>query len=206
MLPISGSIVNGRAAIAERVKKIDPSITKDHSVIAALAAKLKTLEAEGWQFEGADGSFEIMARQELGKYQPLFAIDAYRVVSEHPACNAEAYCHAWAKVTVDGQREIAASEGHGPVNALDGALRGALKRFYPQLETVRLTDYKVRVIDGKDATAAKVRVLIESTDGANVWTTVGVSTDIIDASHIALVDSIEYKIILDIERRFKAYL
>ncbi|MDR2193186.1 MAG: citramalate synthase [Treponema sp.] len=200
------SEVGGRSAIAERVRKIDPLVTKDHPAIAALAAKLKALEAEGWQFEGADGSFEIMARQELGKYQPLFAIAAYRVVSEHPARDVAAYCHAWAKVLVDGQQEIAAAEGDGPVNALDGALRGALTRFYPQLSQVRLTDYKVRVIDGKDATAAKVRVLIESTDGVRTWTTVGVSTDIIDASHIALTDAIEYKIIMDIERRFKAYL
>ncbi|MDR1073658.1 MAG: citramalate synthase [Treponema sp.] len=200
------SEIGGRSAIAERVKKIDPSVTKDHPAIAALAAKLKALEAEGWQFEGADGSFEIMARQELGKYQPLFTIADYRVVSEHSACGVAAYCHAWVKALVDGQQEIAAAEGDGPVNALDGALRGALKRFYPQLSQARLTDYKVRVIDGKDATAAKVRVLIESTDGMHTWTTVGVSTDIIDASHIALVDAIEYKIISDIERRFKAYL
>jgi 2-isopropylmalate synthase len=200
------SEVGGRSAIAERVKKIDPSVTKDHPVTAALAAKLKALEAEGWQFEGADGSFEIMVRQELGKYQPLFTIESYRVVSEHSAHSVAAYCHAWAKVLVDGQQEIAAAEGDGPVNALDGALRGALERFYPQLSHVRLTDYKVRVIDGKDATAAKVRVLVESTDGAQTWTTVGVSTDIIDASHMALVDAIEYKIISDIERRFKAYL
>jgi 2-isopropylmalate synthase len=200
------SEVGGRAAIAERVKKIDPTVTKDHPVTTVLAAKLKQLEAEGWQFEGADGSFDIMVRRELGRYQPLFSIAAYRVVSEHPTHDASAYCHAWAKVLVDGKTEIAAAEGDGPVNALDGALRRALKHFYPELEQVRLSDYKVRVIDGKDATAAKVRVLIESTDGVRTWTTVGVSTDIIDASRAALVDSIEYKLIADIERRFRAYL
>jgi 2-isopropylmalate synthase len=107
---------------------------------------------------------------------------------------------------VDGQHEIAAAEGDGPVNAMDGALRRALTRFFPELERVRLSDYKVRVIDGKDATAAKVRVLIESTDGLNSWATLGVSADIIDASRAALVDSIEYKLIGDIERRFKAYM
>ncbi|MDR0644987.1 MAG: citramalate synthase [Treponema sp.] len=200
------SEVGGRAAIAERARKFAPDITKDNQVIVSLAAKLKKLEAEGWQFEGADASFEKIVRQELGKYQSLFAIAAYRVVSEHPTPDAAAYCHAWAKVLVDGRYEIAAAEGDGPVNALDTALRRALKRFYPELEQVRLTDYKVRVIDGKDATAAKVRVLIESTDGVNLWTTVGVSTDIIDASRSALVDSIEYKLIMDIERRFKVYL
>jgi len=200
------SEVGGRSGIAERAKKIDPSITRDHPVTAALAQKLKTLEAEGWQFEGADGSFDLMVRRELGRYKPLFNIEAYRVVSEHPTGETIACSHAWVKVHVDGQEEIAADEGDGPVNAMDGALRRALKHFYPELQEVRLTDYKVRVIDGNAATAAKVRVLITSSDGKQSWTTVGVSEDIIDASRAALVDSIEYKLIDDIERRFKAYL
>jgi 2-isopropylmalate synthase len=200
------SEVGGRSAIAERVKKIDPSVTKDHPVTAALAAKLKALEASGWQFEGADGSFELLVRRELGRYRPLFRILAYRVVSEHPSGEGISCSHAWVKVLVDGKDEIAAAEGDGPVNALDGALRRALTRFYPELEQVRLSDFKVRVIDGTAATAAKVRVLIESTDGSGAWTTVGVSEDIIDASRAALVDSIEYKLIGDIERKFKAYL
>ncbi|MFQ3547170.1 MAG: citramalate synthase [Termitinemataceae bacterium] len=200
------SEVGGRSAIAERAKKIDPSITKDHPVAAAVAARLKALEAEGWQFEGADASFELLVRRELGKYKPLFSIERYRVVSEHPSADGSICSHAWVKVRVDGSTEIAAAEGDGPVNALDGALRRALERFYPELGRVRLSDYKVRVINGTDATAAKVRVLIESTDGETAWSTVGVSTDIIDASRAALVDSIEYKLIRDIERRFKAYL
>ena len=200
------SEVGGRSAIAERAKKIDPSITRDHPVTTVLAQKLKTLEAEGWQFEGADGSFDLLVRRELGRYKPLFNIEAYRVVSEHPTGETIACSHAWVKVHVDGQEEIAAAEGDGPVNAMDGALRRALKHFYPELKEVRLTDYKVRVIDGSAATAAKVRVLISSSDGKQSWTTVGVSEDIIDASRAALVDSIEYKLIEDIERRFKAYL
>jgi len=200
------SEVGGRSAIAERAKKIDPSITRDHPVTISLAQKLKTLESEGWQFEGADGSFDLLVRRELGRYKPLFNIEAYRVVSEHPTGETIACSHAWVKVHVDGQEEIAAAEGAGPVNAMDGALRRALKHFYPELQEVRLTDYKVRVIDGNAATAAKVRVLISSSDGKQSWTTVGVSEDIIDASRAALVDSIEYKLIEDIERRFKAYL
>lgn len=200
------SEVGGRSAIAERAKKVDPSITKDHPVTAAVAARVKALEAEGWQFEGADASFELMVRRELGKYEPLFSIERYRVMSEHPSLDTEGCSNAWVKVRVDGKTEIAADEGDGPVNALDGALRRALRHFYPELEKVRLSDYKVRVIDGKDATAAKVRVLIESTDGEHTWSTVGVSADIIEASRAALVDSIEYKLIRDIERRFKAYL
>jgi 2-isopropylmalate synthase len=194
------SEVGGRSAIAERARKIDSAITREHPVTAALAQKLKNLEAGGWQFEGADGSFELLALRELGRHKPPFHIEAYRVVSEHPTGETLSCSHAWVKVLVDGRREIAAAEGDGPVNALDGALRRALTRFFPELQKVRLSDYKVRVIDGNAATAAKVRVLLESTDGINVWTTVGVSADIIDASRAALVDSIEYKLIWDKEK------
>jgi 2-isopropylmalate synthase len=194
------SEVGGRSAIAEGAKKMDPSITKDHPVTALLAARLKSMEAQGWQFEGADGSFELLVRRELGRCKPLFSIVAYRVVSEHPTGDTIACSHAWVKVLVDGKHEIAAAEGDGPVNAMDGALRRALGHFFPQLGQVRLTDYKVRVIDGAAATAAKVRVLIETTDGKETWTTVGVSEDIIDASRAALEDSIEYKLLNDIER------
>ena len=194
------SEVGGRSIIAEQARKIDSSITRDHPVTIVLAEKLKTLEAEGWAFEGADASFELLVRRELGRCKPLFQIEAYRVMSEHPAGGAIACSHAWVKVLVEGQYEIAAAEGDGPVNALDGALRRALTRFYPDLARVRLEDYKVRVIDGKEATAARVRVLIETTDGQRSWNTVGVSADIIDASRAALVDSIEYKLINDIER------
>ncbi|MDR1617891.1 MAG: citramalate synthase, partial [Treponema sp.] len=200
------SEVGGRSAIAERARKIDPSFAKDSPVTVALAGRLKALEAAGWAFEGADASFELLVRRELGRYQPLFKILAYRVVSEHPTGETIACSHAWVKVWVEGKDEIAAAEGDGPVNALDGALRRALTRFYPELEQVRLSDYKVRVIDGGAATAARVRVLIESTDGTKAWSTVGVSEDIIDASRAALVDSIEYKLIGDIERRFRAWL
>jgi 2-isopropylmalate synthase len=186
----------GRSAIAERIKKIDPSIDKDHPATSAVFKRLKKLEANGWAFDNADASFEILVRKELGLYKQCFEILAYRVQSEHPCGASIECCHAWVKVLVDGQTEIAAAEGDGPVNALDGALRRALVRFYPALKEMRLSDYKVRVIDGKDATAAKVRVLIESTCGTALWTTVGVSADILEASCAALVDSIEYKILI----------
>ncbi|MDR2344011.1 MAG: citramalate synthase [Spirochaetaceae bacterium] len=182
----------GRAAIAERVGKLAGGVSKSHPAIGALSRRLKALEAEGWAFDGADASFEILVYKELGLYRNFFEIIAYRVQSEHPAGKLMECCHAWVKVFVNGQYEIAAAEGDGPVNALDGALRRSLLRFYPELVKMRLSDYKVRVIDGKQATAAKVRVLIESTDGISAWTTVGVSADIIDASRLALVDSIEH--------------
>ncbi|MDR2543360.1 MAG: citramalate synthase [Treponema sp.] len=193
------SEVGGRSAIVERVKKIafnlEPPVHKDHPVIISLAQKLKKLEAQGWAYEGADASFEILIRRELGFYSPLFSIQAYRVMNEHPTGQTIACCHAWVKVLVGDTTEVAAAEGVGPVGALDSALRRALTRFFPGLSKVRLEDYKVRVINGKDATSARVRVLIESTDGIRSWNTVGVSADIIDASRAALVDSIEYSLI-----------
>jgi len=205
------SEVGGRSAIAERVKKIklssgeqlsigqQSSIHKDHPFIIRLAEKLKKLEAEGWAYEGADASFEILIRRELGLYSHFFKIEAYRVMSEHPTGESIECSHAWVKVLVGETSEVTAAEGVGPVGALDSALRRALSRFFPNLAKVRLEDYKVRVIDGKDATAAQVRVLIESTDGQRNWNTVGVSADIIDASRAALVDSIEYMLIHDSE-------
>jgi len=194
------SEMGGRSVITEKVKKIVPKITRDDPVILSLTEKLKNLEAMGWQFEGAEASFELFVRRELGLYKPFFNIEAYRVVSEHPAAENISCSHAWVKVLVKDREEIAAAEGDGPVHALDTALRRGLMFFYPELENVRLSDYKVRVIDGTAATAAKVRVLISSTDGKNEWTTLGVSEDIIDASRAALVDSIEYRLNLDGEQ------
>jgi 2-isopropylmalate synthase len=195
------SEIGGRSAIVERVKKIEPSVTKEHPVVASLVEKLKNLEAEGWAYEGADASFDILIRRELGRYRQFFSIEAYRVLSEHPVSEKILCSHAWVKVLVGEQYEISAAEGVGPVGALDSALRRALTRFFPALEKVRLEDYKVRVIDGKEATDARVRVLIESTDGQRSWNTIGVSADIIDASRAALVDSIEYKLICDLEKQ-----
>jgi 2-isopropylmalate synthase len=193
------SEMGGRSSIAERIRALDPAITRDHASVLSLVNKLKNLEAAGWQFEVAEASFELLIRRELKRFHPFFSILGYRVESEYPAGSEIAPSHAWTKVLVDGQDEIAAAEGNGPVNALDGALRRALLRFYPALAQVRLSDYKVRVINGANATAARVRVLIESTDGRRTWSTVGVSEDIIEASCQALVDSIEYKLICDRE-------
>jgi 2-isopropylmalate synthase len=133
-------------------------------------------------------------RKQLGKYRSFFELEHFKIIGEQPA-NGEYGSSAIIKVKVDGKDEITAAEGDGPVHALDRALRKVLDSFYPELSNVHLTDYKVRVINGRDATGAKVRVLLQSTDGESIWTTVGVSTDIIEASWLALVDSIEYKLL-----------
>ncbi len=192
------SEVAGRSAVLERIRHVAPAVQKGDPVVDEVVRRLKALENEGYQFEGAEGSFELLVRKALGTFRPLFELDHYRILSERPAPGDQ--CAAvLIKVRVDGHEEVAAAEGDGPVNALDRGLRKALERFYPRLAEVRLSDYKVRVLDGNAATASKVRVLIESTDGRTIWTTVGVSSDILEASWIALVDSIEYKLTRDRE-------
>jgi len=199
------SEVAGRGAILTKIQRIKPGATKEAPETEAIMKRVKELEHEGYQFEAAEGALELIIRKQLGKYRPLFELVDFKIVGEHP-CPEGYSATAMIKINVDGKTEITAAEGDGPVNALDKALRKALEVFYPQIKNVRLTDYKVRVMDGKSATASRVRVLIESTDGDESWTTVGVSTDIIEASWIALVDSVEYKLIRDIENRFRAYL
>lgn len=200
------SEVAGRSTILEKIRRISPQINKDDEVTKKIINRIKELEYKGYQFEGADGTFELLVRKALGKYQPFFDLEAFKIIEEDPSAKEGLSSSAIIKVSVDGKSEMTAAEGEGPVNALDKALRKALEVFYPELKEVHLTDYKVRVLDTKLATASKVRVLIESTDGIEYWSTVGVSTDIIEASWIALVDSIEYKLIKDIEKKFKAYL
>ncbi|WP_058486616.1 citramalate synthase [Defluviitalea phaphyphila] len=200
------SEVAGRTTILSKLQKINPNITKDSKEAKEIIDKLKELEYKGYQFEGAESSFELIVRKQLGKYKPFFELEHFKIIGEQPSENGKFSSTAMIKINVDGEVEITAAEGDGPVNALDKALRKALEVFYPGLKQIHLTDYKVRVLDTKTATAAKVRVLIETTDGEDIWTTVGVSSDIIEASWIALVDSIEYKLIKDIEKKFKTYL
>lgn len=197
------SEVAGRSTIMEKIQKFAPAIQKSDPVVKEIIEKMKDLEFQGYQFEGADGSFELLVRKMIGQYQPFFKLHYYQTNGSNPRPEEGVCCCAQLKVEVDGQIEITAGEGDGPVNALDIALRKALGLFYPAVSRIRLVDYKVRVLDGKSATASKVRVIIESTDGEASWTTVGVSADLIEASWIALVDSFEYKLIRDIEKRFK---
>jgi 2-isopropylmalate synthase len=154
--------------------------------------KLKELEHKGYQFEAADASFELLILQCLNRFTPHFKLSMYRTNGEFPPPDADQSAFAVLSIEVDDRKETTAAMGNGPVHALDTALRKALCVFYPDLSRVRLTDYKVRVLSGEKSTAAVVRVIIESTDGKSVWTTVGVDNDIIAASWQALADSIEY--------------
>ncbi|MBR5867416.1 MAG: citramalate synthase [Spirochaetaceae bacterium] len=200
------SEVAGRSTIIQKINRFDPSITKDSPVVGEIIKQMKDLEHAGYQFEGAEGSFELLVRKNLGKYKPFFKLHYYKSIGEKPTLDETLCSFAQLKIEVDGQLEITAGEGDGPIHALDTALRKALERFYPAVSQIRLIDYKVRVLDSKSTTASKVRVLIESSDGTDTWSTIGVSSDILEASWLALVDSFEYKLIKDIERQFKTYL
>lgn len=189
------SEVAGRSTIIKKIQKFIPQIKKTDPVVEKIIEKMKELEYEGYQFEGADGSFELLVRKIIGQYSPRFKLHYYQTNGSNPRPEEGVCCCAQIKVSVGKKIEITAGEGDGPVNALDIAMRKALEKFYPEVAKVRLVDYKVRVLDSKSATASVVRVIIESTDGDTTWSTIGVSSDVIEASWIALSDSFEYKLL-----------
>ena len=188
------SEVAGKTTVLAKIAHIAPELKKDSPEVAKIVATLKELEHKGYQFEAADASFELMVKKIVGTYVSHFETVLYKTTGEFPTPDEKTRTSAMIQIKVGDKDEITAALGNGPVNALDGALRKALSVFYPELSSMHLIDYKVRVLEAKEATGAQVRVLIESTDGENIWTTVGVSADIIEASFMALVDSIEYKL------------
>ncbi|RED56228.1 citramalate synthase [Cohnella lupini] len=167
---------------------VNPESMKSRQVID----RIKELEHQGYQFEGADASLELLLRDAYGGSVQEFTVDSFKIMVEKTA--GQMVTEAIVKISVAGEQVYTVAEGNGPVNALDNALRKALVQFYPGIRDVHLSDYKVRVLDEKDATAAKVRVLIESTDFKDTWSTVGVSSNVIEASWEALIDSIRYSL------------
>jgi 2-isopropylmalate synthase len=153
--------------------------------------RMKALEHDGYQFEAADGSFELLLRKESGDYEPLFRLESWRVIVEQRA-DGKVETEATIKIWVDGDRYVSVAEGNGPVNALDAALRAAITEAHPHLADILLTNFKVRILDETNGSDATIRVLIEATDGADTWGSIGVSTNLIGASWMALVDSLEY--------------
>lgn len=194
------SEMSGRAVVFEKVKEIFPSVRLDSQEARALLQELKDLESQGYQFEGADASFQLLVRKRLRPFSPFFELLYYHIYTDY-SDGKDRGASATVKVRVGGEIQLMAAEGNGPVNALDQALRKALEIFYPVLSQVKLTDYKVRVLDSKNATAAGVRVLITSTDGEDTFTTVGVSGDVVAASWKALEDSMEYLLLKDSAKR-----
>ncbi len=183
----------GTTNVEVKARELGMKIKRKDPLARKVIQTVNQLEKDGYQFEGAEGSFKVLLAKAMGKYKPFFDLEGFRVIVENRG-QGELYSEATIKLQVKGKMEHTAAEGDGPVDALDNALRKALEKFYPQLGEVRLTDFKVRILDSTDGTAARVRVLIESDDGQERWGTVGASENIIEASWEALVDSIEYKL------------
>ena len=193
----------GKSNIVWKAREFGIDIDQDTPDSRRILDRLKQLEDEGFQFEGAEASFELLMERALGRHRPYFELDAYRVIVEEQSGDGEPVAEATVRVRVKGILEHTAASGNGPVNALDHALRKALEEFYPNLKEMRLLDYKVRILDESKGTAAKTRVLITSGDARETWGTVGVADNIIEASWLALVDSVEYKLRAD-DRRGRA--
>ncbi len=186
----------GKMPFVMKAEQMSLQIDKKSEKAKEMLKALQQKELEGYQFEGADASFELFMKKFLKTYKPFFKLQGFRVHTEKTA-DGQSRAEATLHIEVNHECRFSAADSVGPVEALDQALRNALAPFYPTLKGMRLTDYKVRVLDTKEGTAAKVRVLIESQDEHDAWTTVGVHENIIEASWEALVDSIEYKLLKD---------
>lgn len=188
------SDLSGKSNVEYKARELGLEFGEKGFDSGKIVSTIKDMEQEGYQFDVAEGSFKILLEKLTQRYQPVFELRSFRIASEK---DHEQACHSFAtiKIKVDGREEITAAEGRGPVNALDNALRKALEQFYkPHLDAMHLVDFKVRVMEGREGTAAKVRVLIESRDEEELWSTIGVSEDIIEASWQALADSFQYKL------------
>ncbi len=186
----------GRSNIAYKARELGVPLEGKPGDARRIVEEIKQLEQEGYQFDVADGSLQILLEKLTGRFEPHFELESFRVTIEKDR-DLPCQAHATVKIRVNGKQELTAAEGYGPVSALDNALRKALGRFFPDLDTMRLTDFKVRVIDGDRGTAARVRVLIDSRDREGLWSTIGVSEDIIEASWQALADSFQVKLARD---------
>jgi 2-isopropylmalate synthase len=186
---------SGKSNILKKAEEFGLKMASDSPEIQQIVGELKDLENQGYQFEGAEASFELLMKKALGLHKTFFDLIGFRLIVEKRKEGEDPLSEATIMLKAGGHIEHTAATGNGPVNALDNALRKALEKFYPQLKEVKLHDYKVRVLTAGKGTTAKVRVLIESGDKENRWGTVGVSENIIEASYQALVDSIEYKLL-----------
>ncbi|TXK86035.1 citramalate synthase [Paenibacillus sp. N3.4] len=184
----------GQSNVLVKAQELNLDFNKEHQKTKEVIEKIKNLEHQGYQFEGADATLELLLREAFEGLEEIFTLESFKMLVEKSA-NHAVVSEAIVKVKVHGETIYTAAEGNGPVNALDNALRKALIQYYPDIQNIHLSDYKVRVLDEKDATAGKVRVLMETTDFNSTWNTLGVSSNIIEASWYALVDSLRYALI-----------
>ena len=194
------SELSGKSTMTVKAEELGVHLAKDPAVAKKILDRVRELEHQGYHFEVAEGSFELLMHRSLKTFKEFFVLEGFRVTVEREE-EGHLISEATVKLRVGEKGEYTVAEGDGPVNALDNALRKALKPFYPLLSEMHLTDFKVRVLDEKAGTAAKVQVLIESQDATDSWTTIGVSENIIEASGKALVDSIEYKLLKDRKKK-----
>jgi len=192
---ISISDLSGQSNVLVKAQELGFKLEKGSPEVAKILKEVKRLENEGYEFEAAEASFNLLIRKQLGSHQPLFDLQEYHCTYRRSGHSEWNKCEATVKIIAGGVVEYTVADGDGPVNALDAALRKALRPFHPSIDRIKLEDYKVRIIGGQAGTAARTRVLIESSDGHNTWGTVGVSDNIIEASWRALVDSFEYKLL-----------
>jgi len=183
----------GGSSVVQKAQKYDVDLTKQSPEVKSVLDRVTHLENEGYSFEDAEASFELLLKKSLGMYRKLFDLIGFRVIVEKRGPSEDPITEATLKVAVDGKEAFTVAEGDGPVHALDNALRLALEQFYgEELAQIKLTDFKVRVVNTREGTAAKVRTIIEFRDSNESWSTVGVSTNIVEASWTALMDSVEY--------------
>ena len=187
------SDLSGKSNIDYKAREMEIKLGGNGYDSQKIVGEIKRLEDEGYQFDAAEGSLELLIKKVTGQFQEPFTLESFRVTTEKNR-SGPGTCQATIKISVGEEDEITAAEGDGPVNALDNALRKALTKFFPQIGEMGLVDFKVRVIDGRGGTAAKVRVQIESRDSREIWSTIGVSENVIEASWQALVDSFQYKL------------
>jgi 2-isopropylmalate synthase len=188
------SELSGKGTISEKADEADIKLGPGESAEAfaqRVVERVKELEHQGFQFEAADGSFELLMRKEAGSYEPLFRLEAWRVLVEKRA-DGKVATEATIKIWLGGERYVRTAEGNGPVNALDNALRDAIGEIHPHLRDIELVNFKVRILDETKGTGAVTRVLIDASDGREMWGSIGVSENLIAASWDALVDSLEY--------------
>jgi 2-isopropylmalate synthase len=189
------SELSGQSNIHSKFEELGIDLESSTEAVKGIVQQVKEMEADGYQFEAAEASFELLVKKAQGKHRNFFDLKDFKVITYGRGPFAPCPAEAIIRLTVKGEERHVVADGDGPVNALDRALRRALLGVYPELDMVHLTDFKVRVINARAATAAKVRVLIESSDGDTTWTTVGVSENIIEACWQALVDSIDYQLL-----------
>lgn len=187
------SDLSGKSNIEYKTREMDIRLGGNGYDSKKIVDEIKKLEDQGYQFDAAEGSLELLIKKVTGQLEEPFRLESFRVTIEKNR-SGPSTSQATIKISVGEEHEITAAEGDGPVNALDNALRKALKKFFPEVQEMGLVDFKVRVIDGSDGTGAKVRVQIESRDSREIWSTIGVSENIIEASWQALVDSVQYKL------------